>query len=218
MPVINYNSPSSRQGAQRSFQQGRDYRSQGLGLLRRGQDMQILDFQSKKDALNNMLFGIAQQKAQHEAAQKQRAQSSGGFFGSGGGTALGTGLGVGLGAILAAPTGGLSMLAGAGLGGVVGGAGGVAVDAAFAPGAGSTQGVQNLPGNLMNFSLMQARLEAMERLGQQGTQEDVFKGMGGDAGGNGGGYMWGPGGPMTPEWQGTPPFFPPGQGGPVQIQ
>ena len=86
--------------------------------------------------INSILRNMAAQRAAKKAAEKKK-----GLFGLGG-----TAAGAGIGALLAAPTGGLSMLAGASLGGGLGGTIGSGIDTAMG-------GPDNpMGGRLLDFS------------------------------------------------------------------
>lgn len=113
-----------------------------LGLSNQGQENQ---------------FNLSNYENQVAAAIAGKKQSGSGYGG------LGTALGIGLGALLAAPTGGMSLMMGAGLGGAIGGGLGGSIDAFR---GGSSAGGYNGAGS--SLGLLASSPEALGTLNRFG--------------------------------------------------
>lgn len=126
-----------------------DTRRQAFDLLGREQSLRLnradRERQNRLGVIDAWTRGRLRKQAQKEAEEAQ-----GGFFGSGGGTAVGSLAGLGIGALVPGAS-----IATAALGGTIGGAAGGVADVAMAPGTrGAAAGAQqaaNLPSSLMAY-------------------------------------------------------------------
>ena len=101
-----------------------------LASNRSGRDLR-LGLGIKESRRAEVINRFERAKAQEEADKRAKESKKGGFGGL-----IGTGVGAGVGALLALPTGGLSVLAGAAIGAAVGGVGGSALDPPGSPNPG----------------------------------------------------------------------------------